>query len=323
MKKQTKNILMGVGAVTLAAGAIAAYAVTVEKLVKIALHREPPKHSERGKKMITGSSKLSEVAETLLSAAAELEKVEMETVTITADDGTELIGHLYCPKTAERLIVAMHGWRSNWSQDFGLISPFWMKNNCAVLYAEQRGQGNSGGEYMGFGLLERYDCVKWTQLAYEKTGGRLPIYLCGISMGATTVLMAAGSELPNSVCGIMADCGFTSPHAIWKHVAESNLHIPYGLYSGAAKDLCRRKIQVTSDSYSTLEALEASEIPVLLIHGTDDKFVPIDMTYQNYKAAIAKKKLLVVPGAEHGLSYLTDKQSYESTMLEFWKEFDK
>jgi pimeloyl-ACP methyl ester carboxylesterase len=155
----------------------------------------------------------------------------------------------------------MHGWRSNWSQDFGGISPFWQENDCAVLYPEQRGQGGSGGEYMGFGLLERYDCAKWADLITKKTGGKLPVYLCGISMGATTVLMASGCGLPSSVHGIIADCGFTSPKDIWKHVAEQNLHIPYLLYGGAANDLCRKKIQVAPNSYSTTEALKENNIP--------------------------------------------------------------
>ena len=37
------------------------------------------------------------------------------------------------------------------------------------------------------------------------------IFLCGISMGCATTLMAAGLDLPDNVKGIIADCGFTSP----------------------------------------------------------------------------------------------------------------
>ncbi len=323
MKKSTKRLLIGAGVTALAATAAAAYAVSVKKLVDIALDREGPKETERGKRLISGSDKLSELAKTLVDAAAELEKVPMEEVTLTADDGVELAGHWYCPENPKRVIIAMHGWRSGWSQDFGLISPFWHKKDCAVLYAEQRGQGSSGGEYIGFGLLERYDCANWAKWVNEKTRGSLPIYLCGISMGATTVLMASGTPLPDTVRGIIADCGFTSPHAIWRHVAENNLKIPFGLYSAAANDLCMRKLEVTADSYSTLEALAENKLPVLFIHGTDDRFVPIEMTYENYKATTAPKRLLIVPGAEHGASYLEDKQGYENMTVKFWREFDQ
>ena len=142
-------------------------------------------------------------------------------------------------------------------------------------------------------------------------------------MGAATILMASGLDLPDNVAGIVADCGFTSPHAIWKHVVRDNFHLSYdGIRSAAANDLCRRKIQTAADSYSTTEALRNTDIPVLFIHGSDDHFVPVEMTYENYKACAAPKRLLVVPGAEHAMSYLTDRQAYEKALTEFWESFD-
>jgi len=220
-------------------------------------------------------------------------------------------------------LIAMHGWRSSWSQDFGMIAPFWLESGCAVLFAEQRGQGNSGGEYMGFGLLERFDCLDWIGWVNERTEQKLPLYLGGISMGASTVLMTAGFDLPENVRGIIADCGFTSPRAIWKHVVENRFHLPYGLYSRAANDICKRRIQVPSDAYSTVEALRSCAVPVLLIHGTDDRFVPVEMTYENYKACSSEKQLFIVPGAEHGTSYLVDTAGYETAVRSFWNSYDQ
>jgi len=195
------------------------------------------------------------------------------------------------------------------------------ENGCSVLYPEQRGQGKSGGDYIGFGMLERHDCLCWIRWVTERYP-ELPVYLVGISMGATTVLMTGGMDLPEQVRGIIADCGFTSPQAIWRHVAEKNLHLRYGWYAQAARDLCKRKIRMTPEDYSTLDALAECEVPVLLIHGTDDTFVPISMTYENYKACAAPKRLLVVPGAGHGLSCWVDKKRYEQAILDFWQDFD-
>ena len=171
-------------------------------------------------------------------------------------------------------------------------------------------------------MLERYDCLEWIKWVNEKTGGELPIYLGGVSMGATTVLMAAGEDLPKNVKGIIADCGFTSPKEIWKHVAKNNLHIPFGAYGMAADDICHKKLNVKSDSYSSVDAMSKCKVPVLFIHGTDDNFVPISMTYENYKACASPKKLFIVPGAEHGMSYLKDKTGYENAMKSFWEEND-
>ena len=141
-------------------------------------------------------------------------------------------------------------------------------------------------------------------------------------MGAATILMAAGLDLPSNIHGIIADCGFTSPDAIWKHVANNNLHIAFGLRGAIADEMLKQKIQMGSDEYSTVEALQSSTIPVMLIHGTDDHFVPVEMTYENYKACAGPKRLLIVPGADHGMSYFVEKDRYEEEIKRFWRDFD-
>ena len=323
MKKSTKNILIGAGIATAGAAAFGLiHHYTTKYLMKLAIDREGPKSAAKDKEKLMASVDLSETVTSIIEAAKVLEETEHEQIEITAQDGTMLVGHWFCPENAKRIIIAMHGWRSTWSQDFGAIAPFWFDNDCAVLFAEQRGQGNSGGKYMGFGLLERFDCLDWINWVNERTDAKLPIYLGGVSMGATTILMTAGFELPENVKGIVADCAFTSPHAIWKHVVENNFKLPFGLYSRAARDICEKRIQVRSDSYSTVEALSNCKVPVLFIHGTDDNFVPIEMTYENYKACVSEKRLFVVPGAEHGMSYFVDKDGYETAVKQFWKDFD-
>lgn len=322
MKKSTKKLLIGSGAAMAAAiGLGAIYHHTSKYFMKLALDREEPKNTSKEKEKMMSSGEMSKIMATIMDAAEKLENSELETVEIQSHDNIRLVGHWYCPENPKRIIVAMHGWRSSWSQDFGVIAPFWQQNDCAVLYAEQRGQGGSGGEYMGFGLLERYDCLNWIDWVNEKTCHKLPIYLGGISMGATTVLMTGGLDLPKNVHGIVADCAFTSPRAIWKHIVESNFHLPYGLYSSVANELCKKKIQESAD-YSTMDALKDCTVPVLFIHGTDDNFVPIEMTYENYKACHSPKKLFIVPGAEHGTSYLLDKDGYEQTIKKFWEDYD-
>jgi len=324
LKKSTKRFLIGVGAATAGAAVIGTVQhVTTKYLMKLAIDRQGPKSAERDKEKMMASDAVSQAVTAVMDAAQTLETRPHERVEITAQDGTPLIGHWYAPENPKRILIAMHGWRSSWSQDFGMIAPFWLESGCAVLFAEQRGQGNSGGEYMGFGLLERFDCLDWIGWVNERTEQKLPLYLGGISMGASTVLMTAGFDLPENVRGIIADCGFTSPRAIWKHVVENRFHLPYGLYSRAANDICKRRIQVPSDAYSTVEALRSCAVPVLLIHGTDDRFVPVEMTYENYKACTSEKQLFIVPGAEHGTSYLVDTAGYETAVRSFWNSYDQ
>ena len=322
MKKRAKLMLIGSGvtAVMVALAESARHGVA-DYFVGVALNREIPPHPIGAERLLVvrcaNSEMLEQVAQTGKVFASRPHKI----VEICAQDGTRLVGHWMGLENPKRVIIAMHGWRSVWHRDFGMIADFFAENGCSVLYAEQRGQGGSGGEYIGFGLTERYDCLDWVNWANEKTGGGLPIYLCGISMGASTVLMAGGLTLPDNVRGILADCGYTSAVDIWKHVAK-NLHLSYGICGGPAGKIAKKRLCMDMDSESCPQALTRCHVPVLFVHGTDDKFVPIEMTYENYKACAGPKRLFVVPGAEHGMSYLIDPKGYEATVKAFWRDFD-
>lgn len=324
MKKNTKRILFGS---TIAAGALTAVGASslalTNSLVRLALDRELPKSISSTKMSVSGGDVDRDTIDLHTDAVKKLEEGTHKLCEITARDGERLVGHLFTVEGARRTLLAMHGWRSSWSGDFAAIADFWLDIGCNVLFAEQRGQNNSGGDFMGFGLLERYDCLEWVKYLNENGHASLPIYLCGISMGATTVLMASGLELPENVRGVCADCGFTSPSEIWKHVVENNLHLRYDRFRRMiANDICKKRLCGEEADYSTVDALKNCSIPVLFVHGTDDKFVPISMTFENCKACASPYKLLVVPGAEHGMSYILNKDGYERVTNEFFSEND-
>lgn len=314
--------------VLLSASAVAgatAYAVT-RLLAKTALDREAPKVapviSGAMSQLIAGSLADEEILTRQKEAAQRLREKNLETVETRAHDGIELVGHWYPCENPKRVVIAMHGWRSSWDMGCGLIADFLHDNHCCVLFAEQRGQNSSGGDYMGLGVTERFDCLQWIRWATDERALDLPIYLSGVSMGATTVLMAAGLDLPRNVHGIVADCAYTSPDEIGRHISNENLHLPYHLRRKIMAGIYEQKNQVKGFDYSTLDALKTNSVPILFIHGAQDQFVPVDMTYQNYIACAAPKRLLIVPGAGHGVSYLVEKERYEKAIKDFWADFD-
>ena len=322
MKKSTRRWLeVGAAAAAVSAAAAASHKLT-KYMMGVALDRNKPKSildNSRSRQKLRGTPYQEMFLQDIEIAAEKLRNTETRRVEIQSNDGIPLVGHLRECAAPQRIVLAMHGWRSSWDQDFGMVADFWEESNCTVLYAEQRGQNNSGGDYMGFGMLERYDCLDWANWLNREFGSQIPIYLAGVSMGATTVLMASNLNLPKNVRGIAADCGFTSAEAIWEHITTDNLHLSYGIRRFDIEDLCRRKLQLGPMECSTTEALKNTKIPVLLVHGTDDTFVPVEMTYENYKACAGPKQLLIVPGADHGMSYYVEKDSYEKAAREFWK----
>lgn len=314
---KTLGALAGVSAL-----AAATSYLTTRFFVRAALDREQPGVMKKTHHLVSGSKGNDAFKAYRRDAAQALLEADTEPVSITARDGVTLAGHWFEGREPQRIIIAVHGWRTSWNRDFGMAAPFLHENHCSVLYIEQRGQNGSGGDYMGFGVTEQFDCQEWVDWTIREKSRTLPIYLYGISMGAATVLMASGLKLPGNVKGIVADCGFTSPDDIWRHVASENLHVPYGLHRFAAGSLYRKWNRLNPFHYSAADALEKTNIPVLLIHGEEDRFVPVRMAYENYEACAAPKRMLIVPGAGHAMSYFMDPEDYEDALRYFWQDFD-
>lgn len=270
---------------------------------------------------LSGITKSEEFVNTLAEKSRSLTERETEQVEIIGYGAVRLIGHILHSLSPQRLVIAVHGWRGTWCRDFGIISDFWQSTDTTVLYIEQRGQQGSDGDSITFGLCERYDILEWVNYAMDRFP-HVPIYLCGVSMGASSILMSASLGLPECVHGIIADSGFTSPTEIWRHVIKNKLHLPYALYSRAANRECFRRTGQYADSCSTLKALSQCNIPVLFIHGEEDNFVPIEMTYRNYSICTSPKHLFTVSGANHCMSYYIDPAGYEREMVSFWEKYD-
>lgn len=237
-------------------------------------------------------------------------------------DGLRLAAHWLPAENPKRIVIAMHGWRSSWQRDFSPILDFLRRSGCSVLYAEQRSHGLSEGEYISYGILERRDVVSWAEYVNDHLNTGLPVYLYGVSMGAATVLMSSELEFPSPLHGIIADCGYTSPEEIIKTAAKER-HMPYRL---AYPVMARRAHRVLGHSLSELnipDILGHSAVPILFIHGSADDFVPLEMTLDNYIACTSPKELLVVDGARHARSYITDPEKYESALTGFFSKYDK
>lgn len=244
--------------------------------------------------------------------------IPYEDVFITSFDGLRLHAKFYAASERKAPVQIMfHGYKSSAERDFcgGLREG--IDGGFNVLLVDQRAHGESEGKYLTFGVNERFDCLSWASYAAERFGNDVKIYLYGISMGASTVLMASALPLPKSVSGIVADCGYTSPKDIIFSVLRDH-HVPAAPVYAVARLGARLFCGFDLDSASAPDALSRSHIPVLFIHGDDDRFVPCRMSRENFEASAAEhKKLLIVHNAGHGLSYMLDRPAYLSALHEF------
>lgn len=242
-------------------------------------------------------------------------------ITLTSFDGLKLVGLLIPAEQAKGTIIVMHGYRSRADMDFAPEVKFLHELGYRLIVAMQRSHDESEGKYITFGAKERYDCLEWAQYAAERFGKEQDIFLAGISMGASTVLMAAGLPLPENVRGIIADCGFTSPWDIVSKVGRHDMHLPAFPFVYGVNLFARWLAKFDLKECSTLEAMKTNTRPILFIHGDADDFVPLAMTEKAYEACTAPKELLVIHGAGHAVSYLYDTETCQRAIAAFIRKY--
>ena len=250
---------------------------------------------------------------------------EMEHITIKSRDDLTLHGD-YIPADNESDTIAMcfHGYTGAGMKDCVSVAAFFVKQGFDCLVVDNRSHGQSEGEYIGFGILDRYDCLSWIKYINERFGGKKKIVLYGVSMGAATVVMTAGfPELPDNVKAIISDCAFTSPYDVFAHILKRDYHMAEFPVMNINNAMSRKKAGYGFSDYSTLTAVKNTKCPILFIHGKEDTFVPTRMSEENYAACVSPKELLLVDNAGHAASYYENVPLYEKTVLEFLEKHMK
>ena len=215
--------------------------------------------------------------------------------------------------------IMFHGYRGSAERDLsgGIQRCFSLGRN--VLLVDQRTSCGSEGSVITFGVNEHKDCLSWINFAVQHFGPDVKLVLTGISMGASTVLMAAGKDLPSNVVGVLADCGFSSAKEIIKKCA-GDLHIPANLVYPFIKLGAKLFGHFDLEEYTPLEAMKTCKLPIIFFHGEDDAFVPCDMSRKVYAACQSPKRLVTIPKAGHGLVYVVDNDLYFKSVAEFFTE---
>lgn len=243
-----------------------------------------------------------------------------EELSLISRDGLTLRGRFYEYEKGAPIEILFHGYRGNAERDLcgGVHRCFALGRSALIV--DHRASGTSDGHIITFGIKERFDLVDWVNLVTERFGKDAKIMITGISMGAATVMMALGENLPENVVCALADCGYTSPKEIIKKVL-GDLHLPSAIFYPLIKLGARIFGRFNLEEYSPLEGVRESKIPVIFIHGDDDNFVPCEMSKRLYEeCASEQKRLVFINGAGHGLAFPKDKEGYCKALEDFENE---
>jgi fermentation-respiration switch protein FrsA (DUF1100 family) len=215
--------------------------------------------------------------------------------------------------------LMFYGYEGTYERDLccGVQRAFAVNRNALLI--NQRASGDSDGNICTFGINEYKDCLKWIDFAVQKFGEDCKLILTGISMGAATVLTAAGENLPKNVIGVLADCPFSSAKEIIQKVI-TDMRLPAKIVYPFVKLGAKIFGKFDLEENSPMQAMSSCQVPVIFLHGDADDFVPWQMSVKLHEACQSKKKLVLIKGAPHGLAYPKDERGYLQAIKDFQQE---
>jgi len=243
-------------------------------------------------------------------------------VSVLAVDKANLSAWWIRPSTSNgECVIVLHGIADSRLGSVG-FAPMFLNAGYAVLLPDSRAHGASGGEFVTYGLLERYDVLAWAH--WMRGAGCSKIYALGESLGASILIEAAAIE--PAFAAIVAEC----PYADLRETAEYRMRQMLRIPDFAAVPIA--KIVVSSgglyarwvDGLNLLEVSPLSVIaqassPILLIHGLNDFRTPPSNS-EKLARANPRDRLWLVPNALHTGASAAEPVEFRRRVLAWFAE---
>ena len=244
---------------------------------------------------------------------------DKEDVFINSFDNLKLHGYILKTENSDKWAITVHGY-TNKAESMSAMAYKYHSLGYNILMPDLRGHGKSEGSYVGMGWHDRLDILKWIDLIIKENKDA-KILLHGISMGAGTVMMVSGEELPENVKVIIEDCGYTSA----KEQLAYNLKTMFKLPSFPILNFCSLITKIKDNYFiseaSAIKQLQKAKVPILFIHGDKDKFVPFYMLDKLYNACSSKKDKLIIKDVGHAKSESLKSDLYWNKVEDFIKPY--
>ncbi len=233
--------------------------------------------------------------------------------------------HAYVIKAKEetdKWLICVHGYTSG-PKGMGSYALHYYERGYNILLPAMRGHDISEHRSITMGWLDRLDIIDW--INYIINIYKNPrIVLHGVSMGAATVMMTTGENLPENVKCCVADCGYSSVWDEFQNEMKRTYHVPFPTPLLVAGSVATKAISGFSfKEASSINQLKKSKTPTIFIHGEKDEFVPYRMMDLNYNAASCVKEKVSIPDAEHAEAHLVHPELYWKATFDFVDKYIK
>lgn len=245
-----------------------------------------------------------------------LNSIGKKEINIQSNDKLQLFASEFkLSNESNKWVILIHGYTSEQSSIYD-IARHYSDKGYNVLTPDLRAHGLSEGKYVGMGWLDRNDLLLWIDYLLRNYRNS-EIILHGVSMGAATVMMASGEDLPTNVKLIVEDCGYTSVWDIFSFELNLRFNLSTFPVLNAASFITSVRAGYNYNEASSIDQIKKSVTPILFIHGNADEFVPVNMAYKLYDNANINKELIIVDGAGHAEGRLADEELYYGSIFSF------
>ena len=238
-----------------------------------------------------------------------------EDLYIESYDKLKLHARYFEVKGSKKVALMFHGYRGSAYRDFCAGSKIFMDLGYSIIVVDHRAHGLSEGHTITFGVRESKDLLSWFSYAKNRFGEKYEFIFVGISMGGATVLLAA-DKVEN--VKLLVDCPFTSPKVILKETLKKMKLSP---------KICYPLVNISSlmfghtnmNKASAFDSVKNTKNKILIVHGDSDTVVPYYISKALYEAYPDKIQYELFKGANHGASYMVDKERYIKVVSDFLK----
>ncbi len=214
---------------------------------------------------------------------------------VPVDEGVSIACRFYAGDEAWPWILYFHG-NGEVASDYDEIAPLYHRKKMNLVLTDYRGYGASGGSPTFTHLIQDSHSL-FTAIGQEisRKGWRGNLWVMGRSLGSLSALELAFHH-PDQMKGLVIESGFASVTRLIKHLG-----------------LPARGIDLETLEQKRLSEIQKISVPALLIHGEMDTLVPLQEA-RDLLAALgsAKKKLVIIPGADHNNLMFLDLELYLS-----------
>lgn len=259
---------------------------------------------------------ISYLQRTGVLSLAQYHAMSPQEVTVTSRDGLVLHGQVLQPHPcSKQWIIIVHGYTASRRNAISFAKIFEEKG-FNILLIDQRRHGDSGGQFTTYGFEEKYDVAAWVSWLLQEYGEDCLIGLHGQSLGGGTVLEYLSIAHP-SVHFVIADCPYSDLTELIRYQLTVLNKVPAFPFLRLIDSRLHRKAGFRLEQVSPIKAVRSSELPVLFIHGTADRYVPTRMSEQMYQVKSGPKELVLIPGAVHANALETDPKRYFEVVQAF------